>query len=44
VAVVVHLIDDLPAQHGDALAAAIPALTHLAALEDERRNQITQSA
>jgi DNA-binding MarR family transcriptional regulator len=44
VAVLVHLIDDLPAQHGDALAAAIPALTHLAALEDERRNQITQSA
>jgi DNA-binding MarR family transcriptional regulator len=44
VAVLVHRIDDLPAHEGEALAAAIPALTHLAALEDERRNQITQSA
>jgi DNA-binding MarR family transcriptional regulator len=43
VAVLVHLIDDLPVHEGEALAAAIPALTHLAALEDEGRNQITQS-
>ena len=44
VAVLVHLIDDLPGHQAEALAAAIPALTQLAALEDERRNQITQSA
>jgi DNA-binding MarR family transcriptional regulator len=44
VAVLVHLIDDLPAHEGEVLAAAIPALTHLAALENERRNQFTQSA
>jgi DNA-binding MarR family transcriptional regulator len=43
VAVLVHLIDELPVHEGEALAAAIPALTHLAALEDEGLNQITHS-
>jgi DNA-binding MarR family transcriptional regulator len=43
VAVLVHLIDDLPVHEGEALAAAIPALTHLAALEVEGRSQITLS-
>ena len=40
----VHLIDELPADEADALAAVIPALTHLARLDKERRSRSNGSS
>jgi DNA-binding MarR family transcriptional regulator len=36
-----QLVDGLPADEADALAAAVPAITHIQRLEEERRNQTT---